>query len=479
MMFAFSAVGGAVAPAGGAGADMARGRIGWIGRFVATALVAGAAGLVAAQAAAPRVDVLVLDGMISPATAEFFSRGLARAQSDGAELVVLELDTPGGLDTSMRAIIKEILSSTVPVATWVGPNGARAASAGTYILYASHIAAMAPASNLGAATPVAIGAGTPEAPSPSQPGPSGHPGSAPGPIDTMHEKVVNDAAAFLRSLAQLRGRNAEFAERAVRRAQSMSAQEALRAGVIDLIAKDIDDLLRQLNGREITIGASKVRLTLGDAQVVTTHPDWRTGVLALLSNPTLALVLMMLGVYGLFVEVVHPGAAVPGVAGAICLLLGLYALHLLPVNWTGVALILLGAALMIAEVFLPTFGVVGIGGIVALVVGGMMLINTDAGGMRIPFPFLVGVALVSAAVILGFGSFALRVRRRPVVSGREGLIGAQGVVTVVDDQGTWARVEGASWQVRSHEPLAAGTAVRVEKVDGLTLEVSAAGQPRS
>jgi len=464
-----------------ANADMSLGRVGWIGWIgwsVAAALTAGAGLQAVAHAAAPRVDVLVIDGMISPATAEFFSRGLAHAQSDGAELVVLEMDTPGGLDTSMRVIIKEILSSTVPVATWVGPNGARAASAGTYILYASHIAAMAPASNLGAATPVAIGTGTPEPPSPQGP-PGGRSGSASGPIDTLHEKAVNDAAAFLRSLAQLRGRNAEFAERAVRRAQSMSAQEALHAGVIDLIANDLDDLLHQLNGREITIGASKVRLSLGDAQVVTTRPDWRTGVLAVLSNPTVALVLMMLGVYGLFIEVIHPGAALPGVAGAICLLLGLYALHLLPVNWTGVALILLGTALMIAEVFLPTFGVVGIGGIVALVVGGMMLINTEAGGMKIPFPFLVGIALVSAAVILGFGSFALRVRRRPVVSGQEGLIGAPGVVTVVDDQGTWARVQGASWRVRSHEPLAAGTAVRVERVDGLTLEVSAAGQPRS
>jgi membrane-bound serine protease (ClpP class) len=192
-----------------------------------------------------------------------------------------------------------------------------------------------------------------------------------------------------------------------------------------------------------------------------------------------ALVLMMLGVYGLFIEVIHPGAALPGVAGGICLLLGLYALHLLPVNWAGVALILLGTALMIAEVFLPTFGVVGIGGIVALVVGGMMLINSEGGQVAIPFPFLVGVAVVSAAVIIGFGTFAMRARRRPVVSGREGLVGARGVVTWVDEEGTWARVQGASWRVRSHEPLAQGAAVRVDKVDGLTLEVSGAGQARS
>ena len=454
--------------------------LGRVGRIAWSALVGSAAwfGLIVAAHAEPaRVDVLVIDGMINPATAEFFSRGLVQAQAHGASLVVLELDTPGGLDTSMRAMIKEILNSTVPVVTWVGPAGARAASAGTYILYASHIAAMAPASNLGAATPIAIG--TP-GPQPGEPPPApGKSTNASGPIDTLHEKAINDAAAYLRSLAQLRGRNADFAERAVRQAHSMSAQEALKAGVIDLIATDIDDLLRQLDGRQITLGASEVRLALAGAQVQTVLPDWRTGVLGVLSNPTVALVLMMLGIYGLFIEVVHPGAAVPGVAGGICLLLGLYALHLLPVNWAGVGLILLGAALMIAEVFLPTFGVVGIGGIVALVVGGMMLINGDAGAAAIPFPFLVGVAAVSAALIFGIGSFAMRARRRPVVSGREGLIGEQGVVTSVDEQGAWARVQGASWRVRGREPLAAGTAVRVEKVDGLTLEVSVAGQPRS
>ncbi len=450
----------------------ATGRIRWLAGIVAIATAVACAALVLrADAQAPRVVVLIVDGMINPATAEFFSRGLAQAQN--ASLVVLELDTPGGLDTSMRAIIKDILASNVPVATWVGPAGARAASAGTYILYASHIAAMAPASNLGAATPIAIGGSAPD------PGAPARPDGASGPVDTLHEKAVNDAAAYLRSLAQLRGRNADFAERAVRQAHSMSAQEALRAGVIDLIAGDVDDLVRQVDGRQIQLGASKVRLSLAGAQVETVRPDWRTSLLATLSNPTVALTLMMLGIYGLFIEVIHPGAALPGVAGGICLLLGLYALHLLPVNWAGVGLILLGAALMVTELFLPTFGVIGVGGIVALVVGGMMLINSDAGEVSIPVPFLVGMAAVSAAVILGFGSFALRARRRPVVSGPEGLIGAQGVVTWVDEQGVWANVQGASWQVRSREPLAAGTAVRVDRVDGLTLEVSAAGQPRS
>ena len=451
-------------------------RIAWAAAFGLSALWS-APGQAATQAP-PQVVVLVIDGMINPATAEFFSRGLAQAQERNVSLVVLQLDTPGGLDASMRAIIKDILSSTVPVVTWVGPSGARAASAGTYILYASHVAAMAPASNLGAATPIAIG-GSGVEPGGQPPGAPDKSGAPSGPVDTLHEKAVNDAAAFLRSLAQLRGRNAQFAEQAVRLAHSMSAQEALHAGVIDLIASDLDDLMRQLDGREVMLGASKVKLALAGAQVQTVKPDWRTGVLAVLSQPTVALALMMLGIYGLFIEVVHPGAALPGVAGGICLLLALYALHLLPVNWAGVGLILLGAALMIAEVFLPTFGVVGVGGIVALVVGGMMLINADAGAPAVPFPFLLGAGLVSAAVILGFGSFAMRARRRPVVSGREGLVGAQGVVTWVDEEGTWARVEGASWRVRSREALAAGAAVRVEKVDGLTLEVSTAGHTRS
>jgi len=395
------------------------GRIGRVARQIAIGAVAACAPWIGhADGEPPRVVVLVVDGMINPATAEFFSRGLAQAQTQNAALLVLELDTPGGLDVSMRAIIKDILNSTIPVATWVGPAGARAASAGTYIVYASHVAAMAPASNLGAATPVAIGALTPG--SGAKPPATERSDSRSGPIDTMHEKVVNDAAAFIRSLAQLRGRNADFAERAVRQAHSVSAREALQAGVIDLIANDVDDLLRQCDGRQITLGAAKVRLALAGAQVQIVRPDWRTGLLGVLSNPTVALMLMMLGIYGLFAEVVHPGAALPGIAGGICLLLALYALHLLPVNWAGVGLILLGASLMIAEVFLPTFGVIGVGGIVALVVGGMMLIDADGTGLAVPFPFLVGIAAVSAAVIFGFGTFAVRARRRPVSAGSEG-----------------------------------------------------------
>jgi membrane-bound serine protease (ClpP class) len=398
-------------------------------------------------------------------------------------MVVLELDTPGGLETSMREIIKDILNSPIPVATWVGPSGARAASAGTYILYASHVAAMAPASNLGAATPVAIGGGGGPA-TPAPPTDSGRPSGKSEAeratsTDAPHEKAVNDSAAYLRSLAQLRGRNADFAEKAVREARSMSAQEALSAHVIDLIAPDIDELLKRIDGRKVALGSSTIELQTAGAPLVLIEPGWRTKLLTVVSNPMVAVVLMMLGVYGLFIEIIHPGAAVPGVAGSICLLLALYAFHLLPVNWAGVGLILLGAAMMIAELFLPTFGVIGVGGIIALIAGTLMLVDPELPGFGVPLAFVTAFAALSALAIFGAGGFALRARRRPVVSGREALLGADGVVTVSAMEETWARVQGESWRVRSPRALSPGQRVRVVAVDGLTLQVepSEAGKP--
>ena len=414
------------------------------------------------------IEVLHYSGVIGPATADFFRRGLEQAQARNAQLVVLELDTPGGLDTSTRAIVKEILASPVPVATWVGPSGARAASAGTYILYASHIAAMAPASNLGAATPIAIGVGTPS----EEPEDKSSKSSQTG---TLHRKVVNDAAAYLRSLAQLRGRSADFAERAVREARSVSAEEALQAHVIDVIATDVDDLARKLDGRSVALASGKMQLHTAGAPLVEVEPGWRTKLLALLSDPTVAVVLMMLGVYGLFIEVLHPGAALPGVAGGICLLLALYAFQLLPVNWAGVGLILLGCALMVAELFLPTFGVIGVGGIAALATGLLMLIEPEVPGFGIPTQVVVGLALTSALVIFGAGSFALRARRRPVVSGKEALVGQEGTVTEVAGAEAWAHVAGESWRVRGESVLKPGERVRVRAVDGLTLDVVVVG----
>jgi membrane-bound serine protease (ClpP class) len=435
------------------------------------------------------VYVVRVDGMIAPASADLVRRSLERARQQRAALVVLEMDTPGGLDTSMRAIIRDILASTVPVVTYVSPHGARAASAGTFILYASHVAAMAPATNVGAASPVAIGApgGAPPPGLPSEPDKDTKAGGkdAKGgqgtresrPRDVQHEKAENDAAAYLRSLAQLRGRNVDFAERAVRTAASIPAEDALRDGVIDLIATDVADLLRKLDGREVRIASGSVRLDLARSSVLTVEPDWRMRALAVLSNPTVAVLLLMIGIYGLFVEFTSPGWAVPGVGGAICLLLAMYALHLLPVNWAGVALLVLGISLMIAEVFLPSFGVIGVGGIVAFIVGGLMVIDVDLPGFGVSPAVVVALAACSAGAIAAVGTFAVRARRRPLASGAAELIGATGTVLASDAGNAWIEVRGERWRAASGTALVAGEAVRVVGIDGLLLDVQRVGPP--
>lgn len=417
------------------------------------------------------VKIAEIHGAISPASAAYFLRALDDAQHSRADLLVLKLDTPGGLDSSMREMIQATLASEVPVALWVAPSGARAASAGTYLLYASHIAAMAPGTNLGAATPVAIGIGG------AKPGEDkSEKGKGDGKNETpsgnaMERKSVHDASAYIRSLAQLRGRNAEWAERAVREAESLSAEEALEARVIDFVAADLPALLHNAEGRKVKVASGEVTLALTAAVIETVERNWKERLLATIADPNVALILMMLGVYGLLFEFYTPGFGVSGIIGSICLLLALYALAMLPVNAVGVLLLLLGLALMVTEAFLPSFGAFGIGGIAAFIAGSLLLIEGNVPGLQVSLAFVVPLAAVSALVLGGAGALALRSLRRPVVSGVEAMIGAPAVALEGFEREGWVRAFGERWRARSSAPLACGDQARVVAVEGLLLVV--------
>jgi len=437
------------------------------------------------------VVLLDIDGPIGPATRDYLSRAMAQASGGGAALIVIRMDTPGGLDASTRDIIQDILASPVPVATWVTPSGARAASAGTYILYASHIAAMSPATNVGAATPVAIG-GAPAAPGRDQPHGKEKPGSeaaeddrdgsspeadgAAASADAMTRKAVNDSVAYIRGLAEMRGRNADWAESAVREAVSITSDEALERGVIDLVADSLGSLLEQIDGRRITLASGEVELATRGLPSERIEPDWRSELLAVITSPTIAYLLLLIGVYGLILEGYNPGAILPGVVGAICLLVALYALQMLPVNYAGLGLIVLGVILMIAEVMAPSFGALGFGGIIAIVIGSVILIDTDAPGFAVSRPLIGSIAAVASLGLLGIVWVALRARRRPVVSGREELLGAPGVALESFERDGHVFVHGERWNARTEAPLREGQAVVVDAVDGLTLGVSPANQ---
>ena len=426
--------------------------------------------------------LLEIKGPIGPATSDYIHRGFEKARAQNAAVVILRMDTPGGLDTSMREIIQDILSSPFPVITYVAPGGARAASAGTYILYASHVAAMAPATNLGAATPVRIGGSPVPFPTPKDADeekdkkPAGEKEAEPDakkkpPKPTLDDKMVNDAVAYIRGLAQLRGRNVEWAEKAVREAASLPAEEALEAGVIDLLASDVDELLTKAQGRTVTLLGREQSLETANARVTAIEPDWRTKLLAVITNPNVAYILLLIGIYGIIFEFYSPGIIFPGVIGAISLLLALFALHVLPINYAGLGLILLGIAFMAAEAFLPAFGALGIGGIIAFVIGSVMLIDTEAPGFGISWVVIGSVAATSAAFFMLVIAMALKARRRPVVSGREGMIGSRGRVIDWAGRAGHVRVRGEVWSASSSAPLEPGREIRVAALVGLTLNV--------
>ena len=417
--------------------------------------------------------LLKIDGAIGPATSDYVTSGLAAAATANARVVILAIDTPGGLDSSMREIIRAILDSPVPVASFVSPQGARAASAGTYILYASHIAAMAPATNLGAATPVQIGGGMgmPELGKPGdKTGDEAKP--AQDAATAMKNKVVNDAVAYIRSLAELRGRNIEWAEQAVREASSLPAHEALEMNVIDLIAENVSDLLQKIDGRQVAIHGDTIELDTDSIAIEEITPDWRTRFLSVITDPNVAYILLLIGVYGLFLEFYNPGGIIPGVVGAISLLIALYAFQVLPINYVGLALIGLGILLMVMEAFVPSTGILGIGGVIAFVFGSIILMDTESKSFQIALPLIIAVAAFSVLLLVIIVGMLLRSRRVALVSGDSAMLGEMAEVVEDFSNKGLVRVHGELWQAITEGAVKKGQLLPVKAINGLELSLS-------
>lgn len=426
-----------------------------------------------------QVWVADLDGALGPATADFIIRAMADAREVGARAFIIRMDTPGGLDKSMRQLVKEILSADIPVITFVAPDGARAASAGTYIAYASHIAAMAPATNIGSSTPVSI-APTPRMPEPRGPGPNGvaedqpenQPEKRPPAAgDAMTRKVINDAVAYLQSLGELRERNIEWAEETVRFGANLRASEALEQNVIDLVVPDMSSLLAQIDGWSVTLPERTVSLDVATAEVYVVETDWQHELLEVITDPTIAYGLLIFGIYGLILEFYNPGMVFPSVIGIICLLLGAYGLQMLPINYAGLALIVVGIAMMIIEVFTPTLGILGFAGVAAFVFGSLILMDTEAPGYQVPITVIAAFAATTAGLALFAVGFAVRARRQRVTTGTESMVGGHAEVQHdFDGRGlVWAF--GEQWNARCPEPVRKGNRVIITGVDGITLIV--------
>lgn len=408
--------------------------------------------------------LLTVEGAISPGSADYLVRGISAANKNNNHVVIIQMDTPGGLDTSMRDIVKSINASNVPVVTYVYPSGSRAASAGTFILYASHVAAMAPATNLGAASPVSIG-------SPSA-SPQKDETEKANDKSTMERKVSNDSIAYIRSLAELRGRNADWAEEAVKNAASLSAQEALKRQVIDHVASDLTDLMAKIDGKNVKLNGVEVTLKTKGIAISKRDADWRTQFLSVITNPSFAYMMMLVGIYGLILEFMYPGIILPGVLGAICLLLSMYAFAMLPINYVGLALIAMGIAFMVSEGFVMSYGVLGAGGVIAFIIGSVMLIDTKLPGFSIALWLIISVAIVTGFFVALLVNLAVRSRFRPIVSGNESMIDATGSVVSISDDRIMVRVRGEIWQASAESGLVVGDKVTVFAVNGLVLTVA-------
>lgn len=453
----------------------------------------GASGPGAAQAAddsassgAPgrgQVWVVELDGALGPASGDLIIRSIRDATEAGARALVIRMDTPGGLDKSMRDLVKAILAADVPVITYVAPDGARAASAGTYIAYASHIAAMAPATNIGSSTPVSIapgpGPGSPGAPFPDAGDGSGDESdgdaerTAPQSMDAMTRKVINDAVSYLQSLAELRGRNVEWAEETVRYGANLRASEALEQNVIDVVAPSLRALLEDIDGTSVTLNNRTVTLEVAEAGVRMVETDWQHDLLTIITDPTIAYGLLIFGIYGLILEFYNPGMVFPSVIGIVCLLLGAYGLQMLPINYAGLALILVGIGLMVAEVFTPTFGIMGLAGLVSFVIGSVILMDTEAPGYQVPFLVIGAFAAATAGLSMLTIGAAVQARRRRVTTGEEGMIGAtaEALEDFTESGPVWVFSE--RWTARTDSPVRKGDKLKVTAIDGLTLNVTA------